>query len=121
MLSIGFGLLIWALSPILACHREPWDAEGPYYMISLFIAGLVPALIEPRQFWIWPIGVYLGQILFIVGGSFLWTSAGANLAVVGVVLLVLYMLPTIIGAGVGAAIRKIAKKLGFFTKDKGKE
>ena len=117
-LSIGLGLLIWALSPMLAGHREPWDAQGPYYMVSLFIAGLVPTLIEPKRFWVWPIGVYLGQVLFIIGGSFLWEIAGANLAVAGVVIMVFYMVPTVIGAGIGVVIRKVAQRVG--TRPKGK-
>ena len=112
MLSVGLGLLIWALSPMLAGNREPWDARGPYYAASLFIAGLVPALLEPRRFWVWPVGVYLGQCLFIIGASFLRPSPGANLAVAGVVIMVFYMLPTVIGVGVGAAIRMIAKRMG---------
>ena len=87
-------------------------------MVSLFIAGLVPALIEPRRFWVWPIGVYLGQVLFIVGGCFFWKIVGANLAVAGVVIMVFYMLPTVIGAGIGAAIRKIAERVGTRTKGK---
>lgn len=108
LLSVGLGFLIWVLSPMLAGHREPWDAQGHYYMVSLFIAGLVPAFIEPRRFWVWPIGVYLGQVLFIIGVSSLWEIVGANMAAVGVILMVFYLVPTVIGAGIGAAIRKIA-------------
>mgnify|MGYP001563853319 CR=1 FL=1 len=118
MLSIGLGLLIWTLSPMLAGHREPWDAQGPYYMVSLFIAGLVPALIEPKRFWVWPIGVYLGQVLFIIGASFLLPYAGANLAAAGIVIMVFYMVPTVIGAAIGAGIRTVAARVTTRTKGK---
>ena len=108
-LSVVLGVLIWALSPILAGNREPWDAEGSYYTTSLFVAGLVPALIEPKQFLVWPVGVYVGQVLFIVGASFLGTHTGANLAVVGIIMMLFYMVPTVIGAVLGMAIRDLVE------------
>ena len=113
-LSIGLGLLTWVLSPLLTGQREPWDASGPYYMISLFTAGFVPSLIEPRRFWAWPIGVYLGQVLFLLGATVFWVvtdGGGANLVLVGVVLMPLFMWPTILGAGIGAAARKVVERV----------
>jgi len=83
-------------------------------MISLFTAGFVPSLIEPRRFWAWPIGVYLGQVLFLLGATVFWVvtdGGGANLVLVGVVLMPLFMWPTILGAGIGAAARKVVERV----------
>lgn len=62
-LSLFLGASIWILSPLITGHEEAFDA-GAYYWIALLAAGMIPALLEPRRFYIWPLPVIGGQILF---------------------------------------------------------
>jgi hypothetical protein len=59
-----FGMAIWWTSPMFTGHVEPWDAGGRYYLGALFFAGFVAAMFLPKAFWVAPIGVYVGQILY---------------------------------------------------------
>ncbi len=63
VLSFFLGASIWILSPLISGQEEAFDA-GTYYWVALFFAGIIPALIEPRRFYIWPLFVIGGQILF---------------------------------------------------------
>ncbi len=40
LVSAVASALIWALSPLLTGHAEPWDAYGPFDVGSLVVAGL---------------------------------------------------------------------------------
>lgn len=74
--------LIWALSPWLVGHSEPWDAGGQFYGLSLLVAGSVSGWLSPRPLWAHYFGAFVGQLvyeviflrvgpLFIVGAAFL--------------------------------------------------
>jgi hypothetical protein len=76
------GASVWALSPLLAGHQEPWDAEGFYYVAALGVAGAVTGLVAPRPLWAHYLGALVGQAayaavflpvgpLFILGAAFL--------------------------------------------------
>ena len=41
---------IWLLTPVLTSHREPWDADGGFYVVALVIAGPVAG---GRAWWPW--------------------------------------------------------------------
>lgn len=56
--------LVWALSPALTGHREPWDAEGLFYVTALVAAGSVAALFSPRPLWAHYLGTFLGQLVY---------------------------------------------------------
>ena len=74
--------LVWALSPWLVGHREPWDADGLYYVAALLVAGAVAGLFAPKPLWAHYVGALVGQLgyellflhigpLFILGAAFL--------------------------------------------------
>ncbi|MDA0814613.1 MAG: hypothetical protein O3C21_19735, partial [Verrucomicrobia bacterium] len=77
-LSILLGALIWFLSPLVTGHREPWDANPPFYPFALVASGFIPACFSARWFWLWAAGAWLGQViafLFLVvrsGNAGLW-------------------------------------------------
>ncbi len=75
VLIAGFilGALIWMYSPSMTGEFEPWDAKGGYYTGSLFLAGVVAALLSPRHFWLAPVGVYIGQFVYLFTH---WTEPG---------------------------------------------
>gem|GEM_PF-3223214 len=67
VIAVGFilGALIWKSSPGITGEFEPWDAKGFYYPGSLFLAGVAAALLSPRHFWLAPVGVYIGQFVYL--------------------------------------------------------
>ena len=56
--------LVWALSPLLTGHKEPWDASNHYYPLALFIAGLVAGLLGSRRKSAYYLGAIVGQLLY---------------------------------------------------------
>lgn len=95
------GATIWALSPTLMGHVEPWDAEGVYYPVTLFVSGLVLGVIGPRAIWAHAVGIVIGQFLYML----IFLPIGP-LMVLGVLFLFVYSLLTLAGAGFGSVLRK---------------
>jgi hypothetical protein len=73
---------VWALSPLLTGHREPWDADGLFYVVALVVAGSAAGLLAPRPLWAHYLGAVVGQLgyealflpvgpLFVLGAAFL--------------------------------------------------
>jgi hypothetical protein len=95
--SVGLllGMAIWWTSPVLTGHEEPWDAEGRYYIWALFVAGAVATVFLPKAFWVAPIGLYVGQLVY---GLYLYEPVGASLWPLGMVLAVFYCLAALAGA-----------------------
>ena len=82
LVSVVASALVWALSPWLAGHKEPWDADGFYYVLALVVAGLAAGLLAPRPLWAHYAGAVIGQLayeaiflrvgpLFVLGAAFL--------------------------------------------------
>ncbi len=74
--------LVWALSPFLVGHREPWDADGYFYVLGLAVSGSLAGLLAPRPLWAHYAGALVGQLgyellflrvgpLFVLGAAFL--------------------------------------------------
>jgi len=82
LVSALSGALVWALSPWLAGHQEPWDADGLFYVGALVVAGAAAGAITPRPLWGHCLGALIGQLgyeliflrigpLFFLGAAFL--------------------------------------------------
>ena len=80
--SAAAGASVWAFSPLLAGHPEPWDADGHFYLVALVVAGAVAGLLVPRPHWAHYLGALVGQLsyealflpigpLFVLGAAFL--------------------------------------------------
>jgi hypothetical protein len=91
LVSAAAGALVWALSPLLTDHREPWDAGGLFYVLALIVAGSLAGLLAPKPLWAHYLGAFVGQLtyevlflrvgpLFALGAVFL---AGYSLIFVG--------------------------------------
>jgi hypothetical protein len=74
--------LVWFSSPWLTGRREPWDAEFPFYVVALLVAGAVAGALTPKPLWAHYLGSFVGQLsyeamllkigpLFVVGVGFL--------------------------------------------------
>jgi hypothetical protein len=106
LLGAALGAAIWLLSPTLAGHREPWDAGGGYYVAALLGAGLLGGLLVPRRWRAIAGGVYAGQALVLLGGVIVRPGDG-GLWPLGLLMLGFYSVLALLGAGVGAAARRM--------------
>ncbi|WP_181295353.1 hypothetical protein [Pseudomonas sp. Q2-TVG4-2] len=93
------GAAIWALSPWLTGHAEPWDAGGVYYTAALIGTGLLTGLIVPKPLWALYTGGVFGQFMYL-----LLLPSGPLIAV-GLVFLLLWSLLFPGGAYLGARVR----------------
>jgi hypothetical protein len=100
LVSAVAGGLVWALSPWLAGHREPWDAAGLFYIVALFVAGSLAGLLTPKPLWAHYVGAIVGQL----GYELLFLRIGP-LFVVGAAFLLVYCIIFVIGAALAGQLR----------------
>jgi hypothetical protein len=98
-MAVAAGAAIWLLSPWLTGHREPWDSPGPYYTVTLTLAGLGLGLLAPRHFWCASLGLLSGQLL--VFGAYALVPP-QEFWLLGVIALVVYSGLGFAGAAAGA-------------------
>ena len=67
----------------------------------LFAAGCVAATFLPKAFWVAPIGVYVGQLLFAL---YLFEPEGTAFWPLGMILAVFYCAAALAGAAAGAIL-----------------
>ena len=105
LLGLILGAAIWLLSPWITGRSEPWDAEGGYYAGALLATGAFGGLLLPLN---WPavaLGIFGGQVLVILGGV-LADPASGSLWPLGLVFLGVYSALALVGALLGAALRR---------------
>ena len=100
LVSAFSAAFVWALSPWLVGHREPWDAEGYFYVSGLLGAGTVAGLLRPRPLWAHYVGAVIGQL----GYEVLFLRIGP-LFIVGAVFLLAYSALFLVAAGIAAHVR----------------
>ena len=59
--SVLLGAGIWLLTPYITGKDEAFDAPN-YYRGALVFCGLILGIIEARGFWLWPLGITIGQL-----------------------------------------------------------
>ena len=99
--AAGFGALIWAISPIITGEIEPWDAESPYYFVSLLVAGLIVGALIPRHVWAVLLGIVVGQLVYML----IFLPLGP-LTLLGIIFMAVYGLLSLIGAALSARLRR---------------
>lgn len=62
--GLGCGAMVWGLSVPLTGMREPFDSPSYYYIVAMFVAGIVASLPAPRYWWLAVIGIFLGERLY---------------------------------------------------------
>jgi hypothetical protein len=105
LLGLILGAGIWLLSPWITGRSEPWDAEGAYYVGTLFASGAFGGLLIPHHWLSVAFGIFTGQLLVIIGGVLADPSTGA-LWPLGVVFLGAYTTLALVGALLSAAARR---------------
>ena len=66
LISILAGTLIWALSPRITGHLEPWDSDSIYFSGSIAFFSLCLGVILPRSALPITTGLILGQFGFML-------------------------------------------------------
>lgn len=99
------GMFIWALSPEIARHTEPWDSETLYYPLALLLAGLISGYLWPRKFRMHYLGIVSGQLAYML----IFISLDP-LMIVGVGFLAVYSLLSLAGVMGGVRIRRLNNK-----------
>lgn len=95
------GAIIWTISPFVTGEIEPWDADSPYYVVSLILAGSIVGGLIPKHLWTVFLGVVAGQIIYM----FVFIPSGP-LLLIGIVFLVGYGLISLIAAIFAARFRR---------------
>ncbi|WP_126456014.1 hypothetical protein [Sulfuriflexus mobilis] len=107
ILSVVVGFMFWA---VFAWFKiEPWDS--PYGWIIVSLLGLSLGFIGNESPWLWPLGIFLGEVLFglgsLVKSLFFYSGGGANLFFpLGLMFLVPFTVPALMGSFVGFGLRK---------------
>jgi len=112
IISILIGFIFWAVFTWF--EIEPWDSL--YGWVTIGILGLFLGLISKDNPWFWPLGIILGEMLFGLGSFliniFFYSGGGANMFVpLGILFLIPFSLPAIIGSFVGYGIKKATMSL----------
>src|SRR5262245_13535804 len=92
---------IWALSPWLSGHPEPWDSESLFYVVGLIVAGMLAGLLRPRPLWAHYVGAVAGQAAY----ELVFLAVGP-LFVLGVAFLLGYAIVFVLAAAAGARLRE---------------
>lgn len=106
-LGAAVGFVLWAASPQLTGHREPWDGDFGAYLCFLLGVGVVAGLAMPRHFWACPVGLYLGQAVAML----LLLEVG-SLAPIGLLLVLPFVSGlSLAGWCIGAGLHYLAVQL----------
>jgi len=106
LVSASAAALVWALSPWITGHWEPWDADGIYYLAALFVAGAVAGLLSPQPLWAHYLGAFIGQLAYEV----VVLGAGPLLAV-GLIFLLGYTIVFALGAAIVVQARRRLRRI----------
>lgn len=110
--SVFIGILFWVI--FIWINIEPWDSL--YGWITVVILGFVFGFVGKVKPWLWPLGLFLGELLFGIGGYlkdlFFYSGGGVNMFIpLGILFLVPFTIPAFIGSFVGYGARKAIKQL----------
>lgn len=119
------GALVWAVSPRFTGAREPWDADGPYYVSALAVAGFCVGLFTSGRAWRGEGGspkqasddvrrlaaIYAGLIIGQLAYMLLFLPA-SPLIVLGAVFLAAFSVVGLVAAAAGRGVRGFIGKGG---------
>ncbi len=97
-LGAAVGGCLWAFSQTAFGHQEPWNGDYLLYYAYLLFARLSTALLCPRFAWSGVLGVYVGQVAYVI------FFEGVNIALATIAIAVFGLWPALIGALLGALV-----------------
>ncbi|MEQ8426893.1 MAG: hypothetical protein RIC91_03580 [Gammaproteobacteria bacterium] len=65
-IGVLVGFVLWSCYVFIFESGEPWDARPLSYVVTLLVAGCLITMLFPDEYLTAPLGLYLGQILFIL-------------------------------------------------------
>ncbi len=109
--SVVAGGAVWAVFAVF--ETEPWDS--PYGWIVFVGLGFVLGYLGKGNPVFWPLGIFLGEVLFglgsLVKSVFFYSGGGVNFFFpLGLIFLVPFIIPVFIGSFVGFGLRKALNK-----------
>jgi hypothetical protein len=107
-IGLVLGAGIWVLSASITGRQEPWDSPGTYYAAALLGAGLIGGFLVPAHWAEVAVGVFIGQAVVLLA-RVLADPADGGLWPLGVLLLGVYSLLSLLGAGMGSRLRRLVK------------
>jgi hypothetical protein len=105
-IGLALGAAIWVLSASITGHQEPWDSPGIYYSAALLCAGVIGGFLVPGHWAEVAVGVFTGQAVVLLA-RVLAEPARGGLWPLGILLLGLYSLLALVGAGLGSGLRRV--------------
>jgi hypothetical protein len=105
IVSVLISATIWFLTPLLTHHREPWDADGSFYLVAILLAGTVAGTIAPKPLWAHYAGSFIGQLAY----ELLFLRIGP-LVIVGAFFLLGFCALYSVAAGLAGLIHRHIKK-----------
>lgn len=110
--SVFVGAFVWIASPFITGHKEPWDSASLFLESGLFVGGFVAGFLVPRRFWLWALGILVGQIIGFVWCMATTSGGGGPLMLLGLC----FFLPKcslwgLLGSYLGAEGGKLFRKL----------
>lgn len=99
-LAVSIGAILWAASPYVTGHKEPWDAQGGYYFFGLLIGGFVGTAVRPVSPIVTASGLVVGQFAAIIA-----TGGAGPLILFGLFFLSAYGVLGLVGAWLGYRLR----------------
>ena len=94
------GLALWIVPSLLSEEPLPWDSQGPLYAVALLIVGLVLGFLGPGQSIASVAGLFVGQLLVLLG-RVVSSPATSQLWLVSAMLLAGY---SFVAGGLGAVL-----------------
>jgi hypothetical protein len=105
-IGLALGAGIWVLSAAITGHQEPWDSPGMYYSAGLLSAGVIGGFLVAEHWAEVAVGVFTGQAVVLLA-RVLDEPASGGLWPLGLLLLGLYSLLALVGAGLGSGLRRV--------------
>lgn len=96
LVGLASGVVVWGLSVPVTGMREPFDSPSHYYIVAMFVAGILASLPAPRYWWVAVISIFLGERIYalvMLPETRPWLMAG-----IVINLLIFSWLPAAIGA-----------------------
>lgn len=110
-ISVISGVAVWAVFAVF--ETEPWDS--PYGWIVVAGLGLILGFLGNGNPLFWPLGIFLGVVLFgaagLVKSLFFYSGGGVNFFFpLGLMFLVPFTIPAVLGSLAGFGMRKALNK-----------
>ena len=106
ILTVVIGFLAWFLIPFGG--DELWDSWWYYGIFLLIIISI--GFFMPTRWWLWPIGLYLGQLVYLIYAKLAYPySEASDWWIVGIMVLT-FNIPLLYAlCAVGRGIRALVK------------